>query len=236
MENFVLTAARTNIVTANKEGIVSLAGTPSHHIVSANLTPYPISGYLAIHLLGLSTGTLILPNSPSYFRRQQKRRRRDSNDGSGYNGQKTAMRQNGKIATELASYAVIWWSLLGFTSILGISTGVSRRMVSIRDHHDSIFDECSLQANLLYVLWVAAFNITFILGYLLLEMYFFPSPTFKTKEAPSKLTVPDGNLDVFRPPVRAPVLLEAINKNGLFLFLAVRFQFFLFFSPMLKSL
>ena len=39
-------------------------------------------------------------------------------------------RQNDKTAIELFSYAVVWWALMGFTRALGISEGVSRRMVS----------------------------------------------------------------------------------------------------------
>jgi phosphatidylinositol glycan class W len=96
---------------------------------------YPFLGYLAIHLLGLSTGTIILPTSPSYFRRQQKVRqyanqRRQGDQDSRPDNQKIGIpRQNDKTATELASYAMIWWSLLGFTRILGVGGGFSRRMV-----------------------------------------------------------------------------------------------------------
>jgi phosphatidylinositol glycan class W len=53
------------------------------------------------------------------------------------------------------------------------------------------------QANLTYVLWTASFNSTFLLGYLLVE---------------SALVIrPDA------PP--CPALLEAINANGLVIFL-----------------
>ncbi|KAL7418513.1 Glucosaminyl phosphatidylinositol (GlcN-PI) nositol acylation protein [Cryptotrichosporon argae] len=52
-------------------------------------------------------------------------------------------------------------------------------------------------ANMSYVLWTLAYNTSFLLAYLLLETYLFPQP-----EA--------------RP---APPLLEAINKNGLAVFL-----------------
>jgi phosphatidylinositol glycan class W len=52
------------------------------------------------------------------------------------------------------------------------------------------------QANLPYVLWVAAYNTTFLFGYLLIEIFLFSTSGF---------------------PV--PPLLEAINKNGLAVFL-----------------
>lgn len=41
------------------------------------------------------------------------------------------------------------------------------------------------QANLPYVAWVAAYNTSFILGYLLLDLYFFPSPMLKSRYSPT---------------------------------------------------
>jgi glucosaminylphosphatidylinositol acyltransferase len=92
---------------------------------------------MAIHLLGLSTGTLILPPTPSYFRRMQqahaKSHSRDRSGGSETDNAGTPTtslhRQNDKTATELFSYAVVWWALMGLTALLGIGGGVSRRMV-----------------------------------------------------------------------------------------------------------
>jgi len=114
---FVLFAPRTNLLSANKEGIVSLFG------------------YLAIHLLGLSTGTMILPPSPSYFRRQQletlkARSRRDSNAGFTVPSGTSPQREDDKTATELAAYAILWWTFLGLSSLLASVAGVSRRLVS----------------------------------------------------------------------------------------------------------
>jgi len=114
---FVLFAPRTNLLSANKEGIVSLFG------------------YLAIHLLGLSTGTMILPPSPSYFRRQQLetlkgRSRRDSNAGLTVTSGTNIQREDDKTATELAAYAILWWAFLGLSSFLDSVAGVSRRLVS----------------------------------------------------------------------------------------------------------
>ncbi|KAG5735242.1 GPI-anchored wall transfer protein 1, partial [Termitomyces sp. T112] len=55
MHQFVLHAPRVGIISANKEGLVSLAG------------------YLGLHLLGLSTGTIILPPSSKYFSRELRK-------------------------------------------------------------------------------------------------------------------------------------------------------------------
>lgn len=125
-------------------------------------------GYLAIHLLGLSTGTFLLPPSPSYFRRRQqaytKSLSQTKNTSVSSSGATSGMekadylthgpdgpassweavgqvvgdeagetyRENDRTATELASYAFIWWTLLGACSLLGVGGGVSRRMVYSR--------------------------------------------------------------------------------------------------------
>ncbi|KAF9781098.1 GWT1-domain-containing protein [Thelephora terrestris] len=192
---FVLFAPRSNLLRANKEGIVSLFG------------------YLAIHLLGLSTGTMILPPSPSYFRRQQLERldarsRRDSNARLTAPSSMGSQREDDKTATELAAYAILWWSFLGLSSFFASVAGVSRRLV-----------------NLPYILWVAAFNTSFILAYILLDLFFFPSPLSKSIYSPtSKLKVPKdrrkASTESQTQPVKdAPVLLHAINQNGLSVFL-----------------
>ena len=112
----MLFAPRTSLLSANKEGIISLFG------------------YFSIHLLGLSTGTMILPPSPSYFRRQQletlkARPRRDSNAGQGAALSTSLQREDDKTATELAAYAILWWTFLGLSSFLDSVAGVSRRLV-----------------------------------------------------------------------------------------------------------
>ncbi|KAI0073556.1 hypothetical protein K474DRAFT_1686168 [Panus rudis PR-1116 ss-1] len=243
---YVLHAPRTSLVSANKEGLVSL------------------TGYLAIHLMGLSTGTLVLPPSPSYFRRQQESLRKtrrntisqppemsslSAGSSSGYQPssaqyqshshstttvvptpaslQEPIKRENDRTAIELCSYAVLWWVSLGAMKLLGIGGGVSRRMV-----------------NLQYITWVIAYNTTFILGYLLLDLIFFPSPLSKSVYSPNsglKVTrsvalgagsigpetsarqqeghKTTGSVSSSHGQGGAPMLLEAINKNGLVLFL-----------------
>ncbi|KAJ7272716.1 GWT1-domain-containing protein [Mycena haematopus] len=176
LKHYVRTATRLNLISANKEGLASLAG------------------YLSIHLLGLSIGTLILPPSQNFFRRLRTGRSTLAELG--------APRQNDKGAIELASYALVWWALLGVVSLLRIDDGVSRQT-----------------ANFAYALWIVAFNTSFILGYLVLDMIFFPAPAAprKTKSALSSPT--PTHIPASASLARAPPLLEAINQNALPLFL-----------------
>lgn len=181
LQEYTLNAGRLGTISSNKEGLVSLLG------------------YLAIHLIGLSTGTVLLPASPSEFRRL-KRHLQESNDGkldansSGPN--KPQYRQNDKIAIELFSYAALWWIGLSVSSLLDVGGGVSRRL-----------------ANLPYVLWVCAYNTTFILCYLLVDMFFYSRMS-------STRTTTLSSLQTSTKRISTPsVLLDAINVNGLALFL-----------------
>ena len=106
-------------------------------------------GYLAIHLIGLSAGTLLLPPSPSYFRRVQAQLRlsssatlRTDTSDPGYDSSDDdtpsrrrstrvqQRRENDKTATELCSYAAVWWTMFGLVSYLHTGGDVSRRVVS----------------------------------------------------------------------------------------------------------
>ena len=125
MQDYALHAPRTNLISANKEGLVSLPG------------------YFAIHLLGLSLGTVLLPSSPGEFRRIQA-----SLSTTGYGGESssdsirgevgdakgklkasTSERQDDKTATELFSYSILWWICTGLCYMVNIGDGVSRRLV-----------------------------------------------------------------------------------------------------------
>ncbi|KAF8584602.1 GWT1-domain-containing protein [Ramaria rubella] len=199
LQSWTLNAPRTNIIAQNKEGIVSLPG------------------YLAIHVLGLLTGTIILPPSPSDFRRVQQNIRHETSErpSSSVKTTKSRSRQDVKAAIELCSYAVVWWTLLGIGSLTGLGGGVSRRLANAR-----------------YVFWVAAFNTTFITAYLALDIIFYP-PRLEQKalqRKPSNLLSPSSSPSAQRAsepassidtasPRKASILLEAINMNGLPLFL-----------------
>ncbi|KAF8843467.1 GWT1-domain-containing protein [Paxillus ammoniavirescens] len=180
LEDFLLDVPRSNIIYANKEGLISLLG------------------YFSIHIMGLSLGTIIIPPSPSYFRKQQAIFLEGEEDEHLSRSDPSAPRQNAKTIIELFSYAVVWWALLAFVR-LGLD--VSRRM-----------------ANLPYTLWIVAFNTSFILGYYLLDMLFFPTRISKLKD-PSD---PSGKRILHEDTSKtksAPALLEALNKNGLVIFL-----------------
>ncbi|KAH9052806.1 GWT1-domain-containing protein [Lactarius vividus] len=199
LTSYVLDAPRQSLISANKEGLVSL------------------TGYLAIHLLGLSTGTLVIPLFAA-----AARKRRNSDAPARRVSLSMPHRENDKTATELFSYAVIYWTLFGISRYFHIGgPDASRRLV-----------------NLPYILWVAAYNTTFLLCYMLLDLAFFPTPLAKSTYSPvSGLKVvrrpSDDDNDKARgatsplvPPYRAmtssgpspmpaPPLLEAINRNSL---------------------
>ncbi|KAJ7450043.1 GWT1-domain-containing protein [Mycena galericulata] len=182
LKHYVQTAPRVDLISANKEGIASLAG------------------YLSIHLLGLAIGTLVLPPTPSFFRRLRTGRTSPVD--------LRAPRQDDKTAIELASYSIVWWALLGLASVVRVDEGVSRQT-----------------ANLPYALWIAAFNTSFILGYLVLDMLFFPPAVASKRKGKSVEASPASSYfapEAAPPPptrARAPPLLEAVNKNALPLFL-----------------
>ena len=201
-------------------------------------------GYLAIHLLGLSAGTLLLPPSPSVFRHQRDEllassstgRPLAANDGRSRRGSiilPKDKRENDKTAMELCAWVIVFWVLLGISNGVGIGGGISRRLVSTAEPEQPGCSSLALQTNLPYVLYVVAVNTTFILGFLVLDLVFFPSPMSKSVYSPnSGLKVQSPKASTASPgrasllgmagQSAAPKLLEAINKNGLVFFLVVR--------------
>ncbi|KAH0831252.1 GWT1-domain-containing protein [Lanmaoa asiatica] len=182
LENFLLNAPRSNVIYANKEGLVSLLG------------------YLSLHIMGLSLGTIILPPSPSFFCKQQGILLEGGNSQRLTKLDPSVPRQNAKTTIELFSYTLVWWTLL---ALVRRGLEVSRRM-----------------ANLPYILWIVAFNTSFILAFYLLDMIFFPTHLSKLKD-PSD---PSGKRILQEDPTTstpksAPALFDAINKNGLIIFL-----------------
>ncbi|ELU38320.1 GPI-anchored wall transfer protein 1 [Rhizoctonia solani AG-1 IA] len=214
-------------------------------------------GYLSIHLLGMAIGTLILPPSPTHFRRAvsdiaskdnsaapsrtpsrapspirpqvdrdlhmgRRPATPDSSDDDEPRKKPTLTlhyttedqpRKRGKAAVELCSYAIVWWTLFYLAGALSGSgaQGVSRRL-----------------ANTMYVLWVTAFNTTFLVGYVLLEGIWGGSPRSQPAAsdrlrgsspkgfAPS-FKLPGGSDSIRNGPNDSGTsgLLEAVNLNGL---------------------
>ena len=160
LEKWGLEAPRVGLISQNKEGIVSLIGTYTHFYRHALYSLIFFVGYLAIHLLGLATGTLLLPPTPSHFRRAQRALAHqptkkgadtdtdhDSDSDTDKRFPKRAVgagrakrgkgggieaRQNDKTVIEVFSYAVVWWVLMWLSRVVGggVGGGVSRRFVS----------------------------------------------------------------------------------------------------------
>ncbi|KAL7004610.1 Glucosaminyl phosphatidylinositol (GlcN-PI) nositol acylation protein [Cystobasidiomycetes sp. EMM_F5] len=127
-------------------------------------------GYVAIYLIGYDTGMYTLPPDPYYaFRPVVK--------------YKSAKAKIGKLVNVLLSYAATWWALFGVMHLCVSSDyAVSRRL-----------------ANLAYVLWIAAFNVSFLLLYLLADIISSRPEEVQTKAVPA--------------------IFNAINKNSLVLFI-----------------
>lgn len=126
LETFLLNAPRSNVIYANKEGIISLLGkeAPDLTLVKRLMS----SGYLSLHFMGLSLGTIILPPSPSFFRKQQVILTEGSDSQRRIKLDPSAPRQEAKAAIELLSYALVWWTLL---ALVRRGLQVSRRMVGL---------------------------------------------------------------------------------------------------------
>jgi phosphatidylinositol glycan class W len=109
-----------------------------------------IPGYLAIHLLGLSIGLLILPPTPSHFRRSSTKKLKadaasSSDEDEAYakdawiddskvssDKRKVMKRDDGKTAIELCSYGVLYAVLFIATRLITPEDDVSRRLVSLK--------------------------------------------------------------------------------------------------------
>ncbi|KAF9531283.1 GWT1-domain-containing protein [Crepidotus variabilis] len=133
-----------SLFSKNKEGLVSLLG------------------YLSIHILGLSTGILVLPPSPGFFRRRQKLLLDTSTKSTTPTNlpSLSSARQTDKTATELCAYSIMWWAAVGAVGWIDASGAVSRRLVNLR-----------------YILWIAAFNTSFLLSYLVVVDMWISKPS-----------------------------------------------------------
>ncbi|CED82797.1 Uncharacterized membrane protein [Phaffia rhodozyma] len=162
LEQWAINSPRTNLLTMNKEGIVSFPG------------------YLALYLLGLDLGQYILPPSARFA---YSLRRPTSKTIS----------KPGSLVPVLVGLSAVWWTLLWITMGCGVDgwgVQVSRRL-----------------ANLPYVLWITAFNTTFLLGYLAIQLAFEPTTIESSREIVSNRGA------------SVPLLLAAGNTNAQLVFL-----------------
>ncbi|SCV72555.1 BQ2448_4092 [Microbotryum intermedium] len=180
------------LVTSVHQSILSRTGlthwtlTPARDsLVSQNkegLVSLP--GYLSIYLLGLGTGLYVLPPDPYFYDVMTKTLDSHASEEAqrklAEKKEKVWRSKPDKLASVLGSYAIIWSTLFALVRWSGVE--VSRRL-----------------ANLPYVLWVAAFNATFLFLYLCVHLWTSKSPTTRSSSAPR--------------------IFEAINKNGLLVFL-----------------
>ena len=113
----------------------------------------------------------------------------------------------------------------------GLEGGVSRRMVkknSFDDHHHKL--TFFFEVNLPYILWVTAYNTSFLLFCLGLDMWL-----FSVGDSGGKITKHHKKGDAPPPPVtqiqfgNPPPLLDLINRHSLEFFLLVN-TFFLSFD------
>lgn len=173
LKSWALTAPRTDLLSANKEGVVSSIG------------------YLSIFLLGMETGSSVLPRflHPTSFLF------RTLNSLGVHPG--NANPRNLLLAS-LALCTGVYVALLTpflYAPALGLarylSIPISRRL-----------------ANLPYVLWIAAFNTGQILLFALVESLVFPS-VFKASTPVAEKAAAE---------VATPQILEDFNNGGLLLF------------------
>lgn len=154
-------------------------------------------GYLAIFLAGQGLGMAVLPRGGGSTSPSSKDGKAKGKVKNGWEARKTLL-------LKLVAWSV-GWSTLFMCSIhwkYGLNLDVSRRL-----------------ANLPYVLWIAAFNTTQITAFCLVETMFFPAvyrgETSTTSSSPK--TLKEREEEAYRE-ATSPVL-EAYNRNGLFIFL-----------------
>ncbi|KAG0362616.1 GWT1-domain-containing protein [Gamsiella multidivaricata] len=166
---------------------------PRVDIISMNKEGiFSFAGYLAIFLVGVDVGLYVLPNDPYFFMRRKSNKKKA---------------KKGKLAMILLSLAFLL--VMGFITSYGIlHIPVSRQM-----------------ANLSYFFWVITFNTGYILCFLLVEIAITlnePSAlAIARAQTKANLSTSSSNkvATLHLPPLTCPPLLEAVNKNGLAVFL-----------------
>lgn len=199
------------------------------------------AGYLSIYLVGLATGLYVLPPSPSFFRLHS---RPSSSPSTPAEARRLADKRakaadarkprEGRRAEWLGSAAVWYWAAWAVGQWV-TPGGVSRRLVRRArfplpplptgarktDALPPCFPRsaraCPVapeQANAAYVLWTAAFNCSFLVLYLGVHHW------ASSSSSQSRGTDTAGGQVPL--PLEPPRLFEAVNRNGLVVFLVVR--------------
>jgi len=102
LQDFLLNMPRSVIISANKEGPISLLG----KIPDIDIVQTVVVGYLLIHLIGFSLSTVIHPSKLSLFRKQKA----ILMDGKKYEDTDldlTISKQPTKITSELCAYTLV---------------------------------------------------------------------------------------------------------------------------------
>ncbi|EIW72255.1 hypothetical protein TREMEDRAFT_58415 [Tremella mesenterica DSM 1558] len=264
IQTWVLSPLRNNLLSQNKEGLVSLPGylsiyllglaagehilrfsqsvhhtissyspltsiPPYHNSTSTSMAPFPFNSSSTSPSSSSSTSTSSpnpIPNPIHSFQ--------INNQTIRIHREKDHEKRRTELSLELFSYSLTFW--LAFYLVTFI-TPVSRRM-----------------ANLSYVLWISAYNTSFLLGYLLIEILFFSFSPQTITSHENHFDNRGDSLDTGRSHLetsrnfsetrrnfvnqrnnpehstsssqrddkmdkRSPGLLEAINRNGLIIFL-----------------
>ncbi|KAF9439089.1 Glucosaminyl phosphatidylinositol (GlcN-PI) nositol acylation protein [Entomortierella beljakovae] len=140
--------------------------------------------------VGVNVGLYVLPNDPYFFARRKSNKKKA---------------KKGKLAMILLSLEMLL--CMGFITSYGIlQIPVSRQM-----------------ANLSYFCWVITFNTGFIACFLQAEIFLTsgdPSAlSIAREQAKANISTASGTKKILLPPLTCPPLLEAVNKNGLAVFL-----------------
>ncbi|PWY99824.1 GWT1-domain-containing protein [Testicularia cyperi] len=106
-----------------------------------------------------------------------------------------------KLAMVLASFAILWWAGYAACCLLGL--GTSRRL-----------------ANLPYVLWVAAFNTSFLLGYTLIHLWLLQPEELRQADARfCNTNTATATANSFDTASLTPGIIADLNRHSLLIFL-----------------
>jgi glucosaminylphosphatidylinositol acyltransferase len=126
LQEWTLNAPRANLIAQNKEGLVSLTGKRFFRLGVRRHSLIPMRlGYLAIHVLGLWTGTILFLPDPYDFHPSVQPRRHDGHDAAAF------VNSSKRIVESLGVCFTLWWPIYHLGSLIELGGGVSRRLVCL---------------------------------------------------------------------------------------------------------